>query len=57
MEKAIRQKQKRNQAMAEATDKLRENFKDQFDRKKKLKKAAKEILLIERENEKQKQAK
>ena len=57
MEKAIRQKRKRNQDIADATHKLRDQFQNQFERKKKLKKAAKEILLIERAQEKEKQAK
>lgn len=48
MEKVIRQKTKRNKDIAKETDKLRDLFKEQFDRKKKLKKAAKEILLTER---------
>jgi hypothetical protein len=48
MEKTIRAKRKRNEEMEKTNDKLREEFKDHFERKKKLKKAAKEILLIER---------
>lgn len=53
MEKAIRTKRKKNEAMATATEKLKEEFKEQFERKKKLKKAAKEIILLERAQEKE----